>query len=82
MILQSLWCDHEVEKSDLHRELREIVRVAEFSGDVESKIAGVLNGIVPQFDAPHSTLEERGREGGKKVRQRMLGFKAALTDLV
>ena len=55
LVLQSLWCDHEVEKSDLCGEFGEVVRVAQLGCDVETEVAGVFDCVVSQFDAPYST---------------------------
>ena len=49
LVLQALWRDHEVEQRHLHRDLRQVVRVAQTRRHVEPKVGRVLNHVVAQL---------------------------------
>ena len=55
LVLEAFGSDHEVQESDLRGQLGEVVRVAEFCGDVQSEVAGILDYGVSQLDAPYTT---------------------------
>ena len=50
--------DHEVEQRNLHRRLREVVRVSQRRGDVEPELIGKLDDRVPELDAHHAAAFE------------------------
>ena len=41
--------------ADLGSQFRQVVRISQLSGDIQSEITRVFNCVVTQFDAPHTT---------------------------
>ena len=49
LILQTFGSDHEIDQGHLHRCFRQIVRIAQFRSDVESKVTRIFDDVLAEF---------------------------------